>query len=99
MSARRERGAAEVHTKPLAPNRDGVVRPEIDRRRYLVVLIAYVALHRTELDEAPSLHCCVVLYIRGGDEVHPYVRSVRRREIREPEHAMASADVDHGSHA
>src|SRR5512134_2617248 len=84
-----ERRGAEVHTESPAPDGHGTVLREVHVRRELVVLVADVALERTDVDVAGLRHGLVVLRVAGGEQQHLDVRTVRGVEAGQSQDAAA----------
>jgi len=72
---------AKVDAEAGAPDADRLVLVQVGLCGHLVVLIAFVALQRAEIDEACLLDRVVVLGDVGGDQIDVYIRSIRSLEV------------------
>src|ERR1051325_7257309 len=73
---RGQRRRGEVDAKAGAPDRDGFVFIQVDGRRNLIVLIALVALQRTEIDEASLFDRVVALSDFRGGKINMHIGTI-----------------------
>jgi hypothetical protein len=80
-----ERSSPKIDAEPPAPDRHGPILREIETGGNLIVLVADIALHRSQIHEPRLLGGVFVLHIAGRDQIHPDIGTVRGRELRQPQ--------------
>src|SRR3712207_2490824 len=85
---RAHRRACEADAERAAPDQHGAVFPRVDVLRDAVLLVALVALERTEVPVVGGIGAV------AGDEVHAEVGAVGRREVGERELPLAVREPD-----
>ena len=90
---RAKRRRAEVDAKAGAPDADRLVFVQVGIRGHVVVLVAFVAFERTEVDKACLRDGGIVVGHLGGDQVDMHVGPIGSFEVGETEYPLAVREL------
>src|SRR5215468_8690484 len=90
---RAKRRRSEIDTKAGAPDADGLVFVQVGMRGHVVVLVALVALERTEVDKSGLSDGGIVVGHLGGDQVDMHVGAIGSFEVAETECPLAVREL------
>src|SRR5215468_1433888 len=90
---RAKRRRSEIDAEAGAPDADGLVFVQVGMRGHVVVLVALVALERTEVDKSGLGDGGIVVGHLSGDQVDMHVGAVRSLEVGEAEYALTVREL------